>query len=364
MTYEADLSVLASALQPLAKSIYAQCARLRAERKAGLVPATCLPSIMDDLLSETMKRIHQRKDASDWWRNLFVQFQHSFIAPDFLKKPALRKWLNHRQVTENLKLLASARIIGTDVDEFTVREYLAESYAEITGEAQQLSSGPIDVVVAILVAGYLTSIPTEQRAVAGMVQSGTVRIIEAVESLEESIVGQGYANRTPGLFIRSTQEDEELVEYHWKQANLWFRFPKQGWAISTKAAEAGLGDMTLEHISGKDAQIQLHVSILDEKYRRNWEKFQTNTTDLWEGTISQFGSVENREIFVDGRSGFRIAGKIKGQEHGLKKVDLIYVPLGDNRLLEIHLTRNTQHKKESELEKALELILSTVKFER
>ena len=175
---------------------------------------------------------------------------------------------------------------------------------------------------------------------------------------------QGTPTNTPGLFTTSMEEDTRLVEYYWKQADLTFRFPKDGWTISTKAAEAGLGDMTIEHINGKDAQIQLHVSVLDEKYRNNWETFRINTINLWKGTISQFGEVDTKEDYVDGRSAFRISGTIRGQEQGLKSVDLEYVPLGDNRLFEIHLTRNAQHDKETELMQALDLIVSTVKFDR
>ena len=175
---------------------------------------------------------------------------------------------------------------------------------------------------------------------------------------------QGVPTNSPGLFIETTGEDNGLVEYFWKQAGLRFRFPKDGWTISTKAAEAGLGDMTLQHVSGKDAQIQLHVSVLDEKYRDNWELFQRNTVDLWEGTISQFGPFESNDIFLDGRSSFRMSGVVKGQESGLKNVTLIYAPLGDNRLFEMHLTRNAAHAFEPTLSRAFDLISSTVAFER
>ncbi len=175
---------------------------------------------------------------------------------------------------------------------------------------------------------------------------------------------QGTPTQSPGLFVVRTGEDAGLVEYYWKQAGLRFRFPKNGWTIATKAAEAGLGDMTLQHTSGKDAQIQLHVSVLDDKYRNDWEEFETNTVDLWKGTISQFGPFESQSIFVNGRSSLRIRGVIKGQVNGLKQVTMIYAPLGDNRLFEILLTRNTDSVFESELSRAFELIASTVEFDR
>lgn len=175
---------------------------------------------------------------------------------------------------------------------------------------------------------------------------------------------QGTPTNWPGVFIESTNEDKNLVEYFWKQAGVRFRFPKNGWTISTKAAESGLGDMTLQHKSGKHAQIQLHVSILDEKYRENWTLFQKNTIDIWKGTISQFGPFDSKEIYVDGRASFQMSGIIKGQESGFKNVSLIYAPLGDNRLFEMHLTRNAGHALEPDLLQVFDLISSTVAFER
>ena len=175
---------------------------------------------------------------------------------------------------------------------------------------------------------------------------------------------RGVPTDSAGLFVTTIGEDKGLIEYYWKQANLRFRFPKDGWNISTKAAEAGLGDMTLQHESSKSAQIQLHVSVLDDKYRNNWETFQKNTADLWRGTISQFGPFQTNDIFIDGRSALRMTGVIKGQESGLKDVTLIYAPLGDNRLFEMHLTRNTDHPNESALIRAFDLIASTVAFDR
>lgn len=170
--------------------------------------------------------------------------------------------------------------------------------------------------------------------------------------------------QVPGtdVFINKTLEDGGLAEYYWSQAGLKFKFPSSNWIISTKAAETGLGDMTLQHNSGKDAQIQLHVSQLDDKYRDKWPLFETNTVGIWKNTIQQFGDVQHENIFVDGRSALHISGFIKGEESGIKRVDLIYAPLGDNRLFELHLTRNISNSKEEELKSALKLILSTIHY--
>jgi len=214
--------------------------------------------------------------------------------------------------------------------------------------------------LAAMLPGFLTvSVSTYIRA--GGALAGVVMIYFFNPA---ALTVQGTPTSASGVFVKKIGEDNSQAEYYWKQADLSFRFPKDGWTISTKAAEAGLGDMTLQHESGKDAQIQLHVSVLDEKYREIWEQFRENTIDTWKGTISQFGPFESDEVFVDGRSGFEIEGVIRGQESGLKDVSLVYAPLGDNRLFEMHLTRNENHRSEAQLTRAFDLVVSTVSFDR
>ena len=179
-----------------------------------------------------------------------------------------------------------------------------------------------------------------------------------------SLTVQGTPTSAPGVFLERLEEDGDLVEYYWKQADVRFRFPKGGWTISTKAAESGLGDLTLQHRSGKDAQVQIHVSILDDKYQDSWKEFQKNTIGMWKRTIEQFGPFQSDEVFVDGRSSFVIIGSIRGEVQGIKNVNLVYAPLDHNRLFEMHLTRNDAHPHERDLLRAFELISSTIRFSR
>ena len=211
MNSEPSLSLLANFLQPFVENVNRQWSRLRAERQAGQVPFTQPSSMMDDLLSETMNRIRLGNGDIGWWRTLLDYFGHTFIAPDFLKKPALAEWLDEEEVRNDLKLLATSRIIDSDVDETVICERLAESYAERTGEAKQFSGGPIDVVTAILVAGYVSSIPREQRAVAGMVQTGTARIVAAVENLEQSLSSQGDPITRRSHTQSATEELDQII---------------------------------------------------------------------------------------------------------------------------------------------------------
>ena len=183
---EPSLSAAASLL-PFVTSVFGHARRLSAERQASQAPLAPSSAIMDELLNETLNRIRGGNIDSPWWRNLLDRFSQEYVTPDFLRKPALQEWLEENRVTNELKTIATWRIIGTDRDEAALRDRLAQSYSHRTGEALHLAAGPIDVVVAILVAGYIEAIPPDQRAVAGMMQTGLSRIDDRLDRFHKSI---------------------------------------------------------------------------------------------------------------------------------------------------------------------------------
>ena len=144
-------------------------------------------SLMDELLNETLDRIRGGSIDTGWWQRSLDQFGQQYIAPDFLRKPALQEWLREEPVANDLKTIATWRIMATAQDEAAPRYRLAQTYSIRTGEALHFAAGPIDAVVAILVAGYIEAIGADQRAVAGMVQTGISRIDERLDHLIQSI---------------------------------------------------------------------------------------------------------------------------------------------------------------------------------
>ena len=122
-----------------------------------------------------------------WWQSLLDQFGQQYIAPEFLRKPALRQWLAEEPVANDLKAIATWRIMATDQDEAATRDRLAQSYSNRTGEAPYLAARPIDVVVAILVAGYIGAIRADDRAVAGMLHTGISRIDDQLGRLRQAV---------------------------------------------------------------------------------------------------------------------------------------------------------------------------------
>ena len=206
---ELSLSAAASLLLPFVTSVFGRAARrLFAERRAGQAPFTQRPSIMDEPLNETLNRIRGGNIDSPWWRNLLDRFSQQYVSPDFLEKPSLQEWLKDDTVTNDLKTIATWRITGTDRDEAELRDRLAQSYSHRTGEALHLAVGPINVVVAILVAGYIEEIPRDQRALAGIVQTTLSQLDDHLGHLNQSI---SPANDPITRLMQTKCADKELA---------------------------------------------------------------------------------------------------------------------------------------------------------
>ena len=105
----------------------------------------------------------------------------------FLRHPDLQGWLDEESVANDLKTIAMWRIMATSHDEAVLRDRLAQNYSNRTGEAPHFAADPIDVVVAILVAGYIAAIPANQHTIAGMLQFGFASNREQLADLQRSV---------------------------------------------------------------------------------------------------------------------------------------------------------------------------------
>ncbi len=180
-----SLSHLASLLRPVVQLIMSRVARLHAEHQAGQMPTGVSSNLLEKTLNETLHRLRGGNVEDSWWRNILDRIGQEYIAPEFLKKPALQEWLAEERVSDNLKALASAQIMSSNANDVETRSHLAQSYSEQTGETLQFADGPIDIVVAVLVAGYIASIPPDQHPVAGMVQEVAKQVSGVSEQLHE-----------------------------------------------------------------------------------------------------------------------------------------------------------------------------------
>ena len=164
------LSATASPLRFFAKALFKRVPRLRAERQAGRMLVVQPAYVMDNILTGTFNRLRGGNVEEVWWRNILDWLDQKYVAPDFLMKPALQEWLADEQVATDFKTLATTHLMMGLEDNAEARTRLIESYSDRTGEANQLATGPIDVVMAVLVAGYIASIPTDQHASTGISQ--------------------------------------------------------------------------------------------------------------------------------------------------------------------------------------------------
>ena len=178
------LAGLASRLLPLAKAALKAGSRLNTERNAVRTPVSS--TLLDDNLDQTLDRLRGGSIDDSWWQSVLHHMGQQYIAPEFLKAPAVQKWLAHVRVAEDLKALARAIIMGADGEDSQVRERLAQSYSDRTGEARQYAEGAIDVAVGILIAGYIASIPSDQVPVAGMIQALSGDLHQRFDQLHEA----------------------------------------------------------------------------------------------------------------------------------------------------------------------------------
>jgi hypothetical protein len=187
MTNPLPLSTVAKPLISMAQAVWPHIRRMHRERQAGQTPFGVGNDLLEQGVDATFNRLRGGSIDDTWWHNLLSHIGHQLVAPDFLRMPALQEWLAAEQVQSDFKALARGRIIGADTDDPEVWARLRRVYAAMTGEAEQLASGPIDVVVAILVAGYLGSISPPLEPIAGMIQASTQENREQFSAIQRKL---------------------------------------------------------------------------------------------------------------------------------------------------------------------------------
>ena len=161
-------SPLAAALRPAFSAAIRHFTRLHEERSAARTAYNA--DLLNHTLGDTYSRLKGGHITDTWWRNLLAIVGHKYIAPEFLQVHAIREWLSQETVEADFRNIAAQLVMGVSRKRTDERERLAEEYSKYTGEHQRLADGPIDVVTGILVAGFLASIPSSQRPIAGMLQ--------------------------------------------------------------------------------------------------------------------------------------------------------------------------------------------------
>ena len=187
-----SLSAAAKGLSPLVRAIRGPVRTLRAERRAADGGSAEPADLMREPLLRTLRRLQGGQVDDAWWRRLLDKLGQEYVTPDFLMMPALQEWLRSEAVEEGVMAIAKACVMGTTADgDFDIRERLRARYAEVTGEAPHRAEDPIDVVVAVMTAGYIAAIPAEQQPLAGMIQ----QVEEGVKQANAKLGALGLPTR-------------------------------------------------------------------------------------------------------------------------------------------------------------------------
>ena len=169
-----DLPILSSLSRIIVspvRRVYQHIRRVFSERRAWQRPSYQPVDLMESILNETLDRLRGGNIDDSWWGKVLNKIEQQYITPDFLLEPELQEWLSKDQNAEDLKTLAKRHIIGRHEDDPDFQDRLVKSYSDQTGEAAHLAVEVIDAIVAILSAGYVVTIPAEQRPIAGIVQN-------------------------------------------------------------------------------------------------------------------------------------------------------------------------------------------------
>ena len=175
-------SIVVSSFRPVIAKSFRLASRLYAERKAD--KANMSQEFLDDILRETLERLRGTSVDRNWWQKVTKGIEHKIIAPEFIRKPALQEWLSDESVAKDLISLAKEIVMGRQSTSSEPRTRLAKSYSIKTGEIDEFANGPINVLLSILVSGFIVSISDEQKVTIGMIQESTNLILERFDDLE------------------------------------------------------------------------------------------------------------------------------------------------------------------------------------
>lgn len=199
------LSTAAKPLISFVKSLSPHLKRYHGERKAGKSGVLQTRELLDLSLEETLDRLAKGNVDDAWWTNILNHVTHKYITPDFLRIPALQIWLKNEQTQKNFIAIAKQRIMGNDSENSELLERLKIAYSEATGEIESLASGPIEVVEAILLAGYFSRIDKQFSPIIEMVQAGATENRENLKGLHAKIDNLG--------------PDQIVIQAHTEKAN-------------------------------------------------------------------------------------------------------------------------------------------------
>jgi len=210
-----DLAGAASLLIPFAERASASLTQLWRERRAAMMPYAVDANLIDAALDESLAHL-QVVGGIDraWWQRILDRIGLSPVPPDFLQWPAVQTWLAAREVEADVKALARERLIGSSAHDEVRFGRLVRKYSEATGENAQHAQVPIEVVLAVLTAGYLARIDVPLARVVGIMQASDQETRTAIREVGERVcaIGIQLSQLGPDAHVVDVHSDLALRE--------------------------------------------------------------------------------------------------------------------------------------------------------
>jgi hypothetical protein len=208
------LKTLVGVVTPRAKRLWAERAAIANES------ASRVGGLLDDELGETLDRLTNIDENQPWWRQILIEAGHLIVTPDFLAIRSVQDWLRNQEVRDNLLILARNELVSSTGGSAAVHARLADAYAEYTGEAPELAVGVVQVVVSIMLAGYLAALNQGNTGLplAGLIQESHRSLLEAIDRREPQAAN--VASNQKGLIAGGPMQHGSAVDLEAQQRTL------------------------------------------------------------------------------------------------------------------------------------------------
>ncbi len=190
--------------------------RLFRERQAGRrISPTDESPLIDEEFDKTLARLRGEEGEDAFLSQIKTFIEHSLVTPPFLREEEIRYWLAAEQVRCDLKALASLRLRGVIEDDNEVKQRLIQAYgSSVSTKHKALAIEAIEVIVAILVTGYKTSLQGPTFPLAGLIQASFTENREELERVSQEIsgVGEKLDRFGPDNFVVMAHTDQATKE--------------------------------------------------------------------------------------------------------------------------------------------------------
>jgi len=193
--------------QQLTQSAIQKARRLHQERNAGqsdLQPEEFLSNAVFNVFDSTLSRLSSGDVNQSWWQNLFSVLGSLYVTPDFLREREVQQWLEEPQVKKDLKTLAWSTLIAAETQE--TRQRLRAKFSEVAQSEEYLADQLIDMIVLVLIGGYLAEMTPGEQLIAASVSVKLANLQQGVDDL------LGRADRDP--VVTKAHDDQAIHELH------------------------------------------------------------------------------------------------------------------------------------------------------